>query len=139
MFVYILSDQLNQGRYVGITSDIPRRMSFNHALTSLESPLYRHLREHGIEGWSIHEYARVEFDSVWCPDAIKHAENDAMAVLRSRGCALLNKNSAIRTSQAGKKQREWRQAHPEYMANYCRQWRARKRAEREQQEGTNQV
>ena len=92
-----------------------------------------------IEGWSIHEYARVEFDKVRCPDAIKHAENDAMAVLRSRGCALLNKNSAIRTSKAGVKQREWREANGQgtgnsYMANYCRQWRAQKKLEREQTE-----
>lgn len=137
MFVYLLSDQMNQGRYVGITSDIPRRMSVNYAQNNLESPLYRHLREHGIEGWSIHEYAMVVYDKVRCPDAIKHAENDAMAVLRSRGCALLNKNSAIRTSRAGVKQREWREANGQgtgdsYMANYCRQWRAQKKLEREQ-------
>ena len=73
-------------------------------------------------------------------DVDQHAENDAMAVLRSRGCALLNKNSAIRTSKVGVKQREWREAHGQgtgdsYMANYCRQWRALKKAEREQQEG----
>ncbi len=54
-------------------------------------------------------------------------------------CALLNKKSAIRTSRAGEKQREWREAHGQgtgdsYMANYCRQWWARKRAEREQHE-----
>jgi hypothetical protein len=42
-----------------------------------------------------------------------------MAVLRARGCALLNKNSAIRTSKAGVKQREWREANPGYMATYC--------------------
>lgn len=139
-FVYVCSDQHGAIRYAGSTHDIEKRMERNHHnVDHLHSPLYRHLREHGIEGWQIHEYAAVHYDSTRCPDALRRAEDDAIRQLRADRCQLLNKNAALRTSTQGVSQKAWREAHGQgtpdsYMANYCRAWRARKRAEREQAE-----
>lgn len=139
MYIYILSDQNGMIRYVGHTKDIQKRMAVNSTPNHLESPLYRHLRENGIDGWSIHEYACVRYDTKKCADAYRRAEDDCMAVMRSQGCQLLNKNCALRNDDAGESQRAWREAHGQgtpnsYMANYCRAWRTRKKLEREQAE-----
>ena len=140
-FVYICSDQHGAARYVGSTHDIAKRMERNlHNVNNLHSPLYRHLQEHGIEGWEIHEYVAVHYDQTRCPDALRRAEDDAIRQLRSNGCQLLNKNAALRTNSHGVAQKAWREAHGQgtpdsYMANYCREWRARKKLEREEAEG----
>ena len=121
-------------RYVGSTHDITKRMERNlHNVNNLHSPLYRHLQEHGIEGWEIHEYVAVHYDQTRCPDALRRAEDDAIRQLRSNGCQLLNKNAALRTNSHGVAQKAWREAHGQgtpdsYMAAYCREWRARKPA-----------
>ena len=139
-FVYICSDQHGAPRYVGSTHDITKRMERNlHNVNNLHSPLYRHLQEHGIEGWEIHEYVAVHYDQTRCPDALRRAEDDAIRQLRSNGCQLLNKNAALRTNSHGVAQKAWREAHGQgtpdsYMAAYCRAWRARKKLEREQAE-----
>lgn len=139
-YVYICSDQHGAARYAGSTHDIEKRMERNHNnVNHLHSPLYRHLQEHGIEGWQIHEYAAVHYDKTRCPDALRRAEDDAIRQLRADGCQLLNKNAALRTSTQGTAQKAWRVAHGQgtpdsYMAAYCRAWRARKKLEREQAE-----
>jgi hypothetical protein len=139
-FIYICSDQHGAPRYAGSTHDIEKRMERNqHSVNNLYSPFYRHLQEHGIEGWQIHEYAAVHYDPTRCPDALRRSEDDCIRQLRADGCQLLNKNAALRTSTQGTAQKAWREAHGQgtpdsYMAAYCREWRARKKLEREQAE-----
>jgi hypothetical protein len=139
-YVYVISDQHAAPRYAGSTHDIEKRMERNHhSVNNLHSPLYRHLQEHGIDGWQVHEYAAVHYDRTRCPDALRRAEDDAIRQLRADGYELLNKNAALRTNSQGVAQKAWRVAHGQdtpdsYMAAYCREWRARKKLEREQAE-----
>ena len=101
-YVYLISDQHGAPRYAGSTHDIEKRMERNHhSVNNLHSPLYRHLQEHGIDGWQIHQYAAVHYDRTRCPDALRRAEDDCIRQLRASGCQLLNKNAALRTSAQG--------------------------------------
>eukprot|EP01046_Picozoa_sp_COSAG06_P002458 COSAG06_NODE_87_length_24962_cov_107.553795_25_plen_207_part_00 len=93
-----------------------------------------------IGTWDAGYYAAVHYDKTRCPDSLRRAEDDCIRQLKADGCQLLNKNTALRTNSQGVAQKAWREAHGQgtpdsYMAAYCREWRARKRAEREQAEG----
>ena len=131
--VYLMSCPTGHGRYVGSTTDMPHRESVTlSGVQTLHSPLYRHLREHGVTGWQTHEICRVEFDARRCPNALLEQEDAAMQRLRSDGAQLLNKNKAVRTCRQSQNQRAWREAHPDYMKTKCREWRQRKKEEAEQ-------
>eukprot|EP01046_Picozoa_sp_COSAG06_P050573 COSAG06_NODE_8044_length_2289_cov_1.948882_2_plen_174_part_00 len=131
-YVYGLTDTEGVWRYVGSCSDRDRRLrSHLHPSITQSSPLVRYMRENGpMENWTMHELQRVAYDKRLCSDALRIAEDGFIRRLRDDGHPLLNHNKAyLATTRHAEQQRAWRAAHPNYMRDYCRQWRAQKRAE----------
>ncbi len=126
-YVYGLTDPQGVWRYVGSCADRERRFrSHRHQ----SSPLVRYMRENGpVENWTMHELQRVAYDKRLCSDALRVAEDGFIRRLRDDGHPLLNHNKAHLATRHAEQQRAWRVAHPNYMRDYCRQWREQKRAE----------
>ena len=79
--------------------------------------MYRECGGDGLAGWTIVQLAEVTYDPELTPNALKHAEEAAISAMRARGEPLLNKNRAVDTTNAARREymAEWRRRNPGYM------------------------
>ena len=138
-YVYGLTDPSGAWRYVGSCTDKRRRWSAHSCPPATHSSLLiRYMRETGgSSGWTMHELQKVTYDKFLCPEALRVAEDGFMRRLRDDGHELLNNNRAYLNTRHAAQQKTWRDARPNYMSDYCRAWRAQRRAQLEQQAQAN--
>ena len=130
-YVYALRDPAGHLRYAGSSGRTPLERFRGHRHSAradpLACPLYRECGGN-LDNWSVVQLAELTYDEEVTPHALKDAEQAAISALRARGEPLLNKNRAVDPDAARREyMREWRRAHPTYMADASREHRERRR------------
>jgi hypothetical protein len=143
-YIYCLLDATGQVIYVGSSVRLtPQERLCAHksamksfiACGSHSSPLTRGVAERGIDPdtvtMKIYRWVQISGDSPTC-DVVLHEESAALAYFRHLRCPLLQKNSPIDTSKQAQYARAFRERNPDYMKQYCREWRQRRKAQEQQ-------
>ena len=104
---------------------------------SHSSPLTRGIKERNInpDNVSMRVYRSVQFDATH-PDrhlCVRAEELAALSVFRKLQCPLLQRNAPVDTSAQRRHAAAFRARNPNYMRDYGRAYRQRKREERERQ------
>ena len=129
--IYGLLDSTGRFRYVGSTYQALQERFRGHRHSAradpLSCPLYREC-DGNLDDWTAVQLAEIAYDELLMPNALKEAEQVAIAALRARGEELLNHNAAIDTNAARRAyMAEWRRQNAGYMAAKGREHRERRR------------
>ena len=129
--IYGLLDSTGRFRYVGSTYQALQERFRGHRHSAradpLSCPLYREC-DGNLDDWTAVQLAEIAYDELLMPNALKEAEQVAIAALRARGEELLNHNAAIDTNAARREyMAEWRRRNPGYMATKSAEHRERRR------------
>ena len=147
-FIYCLVDASGQVIYVGSSACTPDERLLNHRksmqqflrLGTQSSPLTRGIAERGIDPATVtmRVFRWVEYSGD--SDVVLYEEKLALTYFRRLGCPLLQKNSPIDTTKQRQRARAFRRRNPEYMRDYCKAWRLKRKrqaeAERAEAEST---
>ena len=131
--IYGLLDSTGRFRYVGSTYQALQERFRGHRHSAradpLSCPLYREC-DGNLDDWTAVQLAEIAYDELLMPNALKEAEQVAIAALRARGEELLNHNAAIDSNATRREyQRAWRRRpeNRDYMSRKGREHRERRR------------
>ncbi len=129
--IYGLLDSTGRFRNLGSTYHALQERSRGHRHSAradpLSCPLYREC-DGNLDDWTAVQLAEIAYDELLMPNALKEAEQVAIAALRARGEELLNHNAAIDSNATRREyMADWRRRNPGYMATKSAEHRERRR------------